>query len=594
MKLNTIGTKTLYGGEHGQAHVVGINVEKFKLISGILRDSIYSDKIMTPIRELIANAIDEHKKYNVQEDIIVSLTTKSWSVRDFGRGLSESEVYSVFGMYLESTKDQSNDLIGGFGVGSKSMFAYDASTVATITSFFEGRQTVYSMFLDQEEIKIIKVAEKHSEEPSGMLVSFDIKHYNEFFNKTTDFIWRCRPETKISFFVAGQKKEFLKREETIDFDGFSYSMFSIDYSNGHYTRYMVRMGDVCYLLPHSMTRKLNSLYLVPGVFDVPIGYFSIPISRESINDNTSNGRKFDEMVEQLKARRDSLIENYKPSFHDILNRKDFKRECFTFDLTPKWKHIISVYQSTSNNPKNIICLIKNNLAKRTWIQRLRNFAANKPDNYYYIITNEDSLPTDFEGIGDPYEVICANKMKLPTLIPRSNKYPTKKVYVFRKNGTKVIRTIEDFHDEYFVGKPDVTNFREVTASCYAGWRGHWNCCESAAKKLIKLGWLTPNSPEYKKFLAEETERKELDYKRNNCYNAIISSFLCGSKLAKFIENKPLEVLERIKKAIEEKEKKSLLGLKFLKSIDRYRKTLTNEEIRSIFKLITKNESIHSK
>ena len=66
-------------------------------------------------------------------------------VRDYAKGLDESGVRNIFGMYFRSTKSTSNDSVGGFGVGSKAGHCYNDTFF--VTSFFEGKKTTYTCML---------------------------------------------------------------------------------------------------------------------------------------------------------------------------------------------------------------------------------------------------------------------------------------------------------------------------------------------------------------------------------------------------------------------------------------------------------------
>ena len=77
-------------------------------IFDILRNKTYTDKIGSPLREYVMNAIDEHTKLN-KADIPVQITLPtvfepSVHVRDFARGLTDSEVDRFFAQYGESDK----------------------------------------------------------------------------------------------------------------------------------------------------------------------------------------------------------------------------------------------------------------------------------------------------------------------------------------------------------------------------------------------------------------------------------------------------------------------------------------------------------
>jgi len=65
-------------------------------------------------------------------------------VRDYGSGLSEDDVLSLYTTYFRSTKDQDNSQIGGFGLGSKSPFA--VADQFTVTSWHGGFKSTYACF----------------------------------------------------------------------------------------------------------------------------------------------------------------------------------------------------------------------------------------------------------------------------------------------------------------------------------------------------------------------------------------------------------------------------------------------------------------
>ena len=103
--------------------------EQFKfsnspIIFKILSDSLYSDKIGSIVRELASNARDAHVaagKGDVPFEIHVPTTSNLFnangcyfSVKDYGVGLSEKEIYNLYTVYGESNKRSSNDFIGGF------------------------------------------------------------------------------------------------------------------------------------------------------------------------------------------------------------------------------------------------------------------------------------------------------------------------------------------------------------------------------------------------------------------------------------------------------------------------------------------------
>ena len=91
-------------------------------------NNIYSNPIGSFIRELTSNCFDSHIEANVNEPIIIKLNKEnneySISFIDFGVGISPERMNDIFSVLFNSTKRDTNDQIGGFGIGSKTPLAY--------------------------------------------------------------------------------------------------------------------------------------------------------------------------------------------------------------------------------------------------------------------------------------------------------------------------------------------------------------------------------------------------------------------------------------------------------------------------------------
>ena len=103
----------------------------------ILSSNLYKDKILAICRELICNAYDSHVQVGKKDvPVVVTVPTAAnpnFIVEDFGLGLSKEEVEQIYTTYFESTKTETNELIGGLGLGSKSPFAYTTSFTVIAT-----------------------------------------------------------------------------------------------------------------------------------------------------------------------------------------------------------------------------------------------------------------------------------------------------------------------------------------------------------------------------------------------------------------------------------------------------------------------------
>jgi hypothetical protein len=256
-------------------------------ILSILRDKLYSDKIMAVIREYSTNAVDAHIDAGVPEKPIKitlpSLISPNYLVRDYGDGLTEDEVLNLYTKYGASTKRDSNDAIGQLGLGCKSGFAY--SNNFTITSFKDGAVSIYHAFIDETNVgKISKLHEAETDEPNGVEISIAVnqKDYNVFRDKAMQCFqhFDVKPEINIEL----PEKTFIKRGE---FWGVRDSARSNNWNvNRNLDKPVAIMGNIGYPIHidkiPGLKKEETFLLNCPLEIKFPIGLLSISASRESL------------------------------------------------------------------------------------------------------------------------------------------------------------------------------------------------------------------------------------------------------------------------------------------------------------------------
>lgn len=109
----------------------------------VLSASLYSDQRKAPVREIICNADDIHKLTGIDKPVEITLQDGTFTVRDFGPGIPDDLIVPIYGVYGESTKKKSTKETGGFGLGSKSPFAYVDSF--EVISCHKGVKTIYRL-----------------------------------------------------------------------------------------------------------------------------------------------------------------------------------------------------------------------------------------------------------------------------------------------------------------------------------------------------------------------------------------------------------------------------------------------------------------
>lgn len=150
-------------------------------------DGLYSDKISSIIRELACNAIDiQRKTENKDKPFEIYLPCKNNSkfvIRDYGTGLSPNEIDEIYTTYGESTKEDNNDDIGGFGLGSKTPFAY--ADQYFVRSYYNGTIYTYCFYFNADEPAYKLLGIDDTDAPNGLEIYFDVREedYDEFSKK---------------------------------------------------------------------------------------------------------------------------------------------------------------------------------------------------------------------------------------------------------------------------------------------------------------------------------------------------------------------------------------------------------------------------
>ena len=177
--------------------------------------SAYKNPYRAVLREYTSNAYDEHVAAGVKVPVEVSLPDSMspvLKVQDFGRGLTRDELKG-FGTIGNSTKRHSNDLTGGFGMGSKSALA--AAPQFTVTSVKNGRRNTVVVARDEKNVPQMQfLPETDTDDETGTTIVVPISDVTKFEN--LDHFWLgWKPgtilvdgkEPKNSVYITDQYKE---------------------------------------------------------------------------------------------------------------------------------------------------------------------------------------------------------------------------------------------------------------------------------------------------------------------------------------------------------------------------------------------------
>lgn len=172
------------------------------VVIDILRNRLYEHKIQTLAQEYICNARDAMRECGKGNDFEVTCPTSLnpvFKVRDFGPGISPDRMANVFIKYGSSTKRNSNNQTGGFGIGAKSAWSYTDSF--TITTFIDGVKRVYVAHIGvNNQGRLDHVSEGPTSEKNGTEIQIPVGRYDiqEFRNAIyrAVYFWADQPKLR--------------------------------------------------------------------------------------------------------------------------------------------------------------------------------------------------------------------------------------------------------------------------------------------------------------------------------------------------------------------------------------------------------------
>lgn len=173
-----------------------MEVEMNSMIYSVLSDKMYINPIQSIIREIYSNAIDANTAAGTDEPPEVHFPTPTdpvFYIRDYGVGMTAEEIVNVFGTYGKSSKRDTNEQIGGLGLGAKTPFAYKGNGgMFTVESIKNGKKSTTVFFKNSENIPCKKFIGEVDAEGSGTTVSFSVlqeNFYNFFIESVVVFLF---------------------------------------------------------------------------------------------------------------------------------------------------------------------------------------------------------------------------------------------------------------------------------------------------------------------------------------------------------------------------------------------------------------------
>lgn len=623
MKLQ-FNTSPTIASEEMEVSRMGVADGAGDMLSSYLRDKIYTDKVLACVRETITNARDEHVKFGVTAPVEVKLSKINqefvWSVRDYAKGLSETNIRTIFGMYGGSDKRGNNDQVGGFGIGALSPFAVSDSFY--VTSYHEGFKTQYACILGAGSHgvpvgEIYKVSDPEPTSETGLEVSLPVTDQYGFSGTTKRFVNNFLPDSNIIYTDAsGYVHEPMTPIFKQTVDGFVFNLYDKSFDPYSTNTVAIRMGGVVYEMQHRLAMPAPNGKIV---VDVPIGKLSIPISREELEVTAANTAVLEEIENALKVISDAEASTItKPKFGAEVMAAHYSGsktlDWFTHNVNNVFysefnlrRNIVFSNNGTTlhnDNGKYMIYLIPDIDSYRSWIKRLNTFYTQTfPAFEYAWIKNTHNMKLLIEGgtidLSD-INFVDVKKIGLPKLMSSGDKMKYVANFCGHRKGDFTPDELEDFvnrkysqvdMDEDWVADAktiDTLNHRTIgLTSKYGSYAGFWT---SNSKKLCatmyELGWLDPTSDRYKDRVEELNsvirKQRELESLQINATSVMWRVKPNQKAIARMVKNPDrLNIFKTIKSKILAEDSPRA---RILKSMDNYSTLLTRNDLRKIMNL----------
>jgi len=320
------------------------------IIFKMFTENIYSNPIGAVVREITSNCFDSHIEAGVNNPILIKKTyeektdTHYISFIDFGVGLSPDRMLNIYGVYFESTKRNSNEQIGGFGLGCKTPLAYKRSTGEkdheydnsfNIITNFDGTKYYYSVFEGKESPEFTLFHNENTTERNGTeirvpLLERDIyKFESEIINQLYYFeniVFEGFSDTIKNDYQIIKGKNFLHRGNSVD------------------NKIHICLGRVYYPIDYRTLELDESEYALPVAIDIPIGKIGVTASRETLEYSDSTIRF---LKKRLKETKEELITLLQEQYINVTTLEEYFQSANNFG-------ILNLSETHSLNLKTVV------------------------------------------------------------------------------------------------------------------------------------------------------------------------------------------------------------------------------------------------
>lgn len=366
-----------------------IDPKNLEFITTLLSSNLYSAPERSFIREIVSNAWDAQVEAGTTDIPTIIKITESEktshygkyftgygdiTIRDFGTGLSPERFNDIYRNIGSSTKRESNDYHGAFGIGHLSGFS--CSNTMYITSYYNSTCYEYIGIKDANTIVYTLVSTTPTTEKNGLEVTLKNVSLDKY-RKALQYI-RFFPNIFIEDDNTSTNK-YINETKIKKYNNFWVSSFAV------YDK--ILLGNVLYPINSHELRLLeqNSSPLKKFLDDIQhtgivlkfdIGELSVTPNRENIIYTKECIDKINKKIEAAKAEIDSIIESKtkedSTDFLDYILRID-KDASFDFFSETICKYNSYLYSISKD--KNVNCTYKGKYLSK-YLTLLKNLTYN--------------------------------------------------------------------------------------------------------------------------------------------------------------------------------------------------------------------------
>ena len=264
-----------------QQNKVSIDPRNAEHIISILSSNLYSNPEESFLRETISNAVDAHKEAGTTEPIILLFKRNGSKydivIRDYGTGISPERFDQIYKFIGSSTKRESNDYIGSFGIGRFASLA--CADVVNITSYYNGTVNSYIMAKNGGGIDIDLVASSKTTEKNGVEIKIQVDEILDYTRALSKLSYIQNLFVKGEGLNSGDDYRYSDRQSLDNrIENFnnrkilSYKTFkhnsNIDLFSNGYRQSNIILGDIVYPIDLSKINPLSPDFLSIGTSEL--------------------------------------------------------------------------------------------------------------------------------------------------------------------------------------------------------------------------------------------------------------------------------------------------------------------------------------